>query len=561
MSTSPAQTLWNSLRGRRGLLAGVLVLELAAHGAALAQPKVAGIVIDRLQQGGALLLPILILASVSLIGLAFGGVCTYLLGHTSQWLVRNLRLGLISWVLGAKVSAVERRPIGEFLSRASSDTTLLQSTIGEIAVSAVAAPVVVFGTAIVMSTIDVSMMALVILLLALTTLGERLVLSKVGEAAGEAQERVATMTSALHRALIAFRTVKASNTQAYEEGVVCGQAEAAYRSGVRMVKAKTVVQMIAFASLDLPFLVVLAVGAIRVASSTLGLGDLVALLLYVGYLREPVESLAVGASALSEGLAAVRRITEIEDLPLELAAVPSHDAGSIDNASYGQVRFDRVSFGYPGRPVLRDVSFSAGRGLTVLVGPSGAGKTTLLSLIERFVDVDAGKVVLDGRDVREFDLSELRRQLAYVQQEAPLLGETVRQAALYGVSSPEQVDLHGALRAVALDEWVASLPDGLDTAVGERGVAISGGQRQRLAVARALLRDADVLLLDEATSQLDAVSERILLASLAHEARSRIVIAVAHRLSAAVEADQVVLLEQGRVRAVGRHDELLEVLS
>ncbi|CCD29383.1 Multidrug ABC transporter, ATP-binding protein [Candidatus Glomeribacter gigasporarum BEG34] len=562
MWVNPAQTLWNVLQGKRGLLAGVLVLELAAHGAALAQPIVTGILIDRLQHGGSgsLSLPILLLASASLIGLVFTGVCTYSLGHTSQWLVRNLRFGLISRILGAKVSAIEPRSIGEFLSRAGSDTTLLQSTIGEIAVSAVAAPVVMLAAVVLMSTIDGYMTVLVVALLALTTWGEKLVLSRVSEAAGGAQKQVAAMTSALHRILIAFRTIKASNTRAYEEGEICRRAYSAYRSGVQMEKAKTIVQIIAFASLDLPFLVVLTVGTLRAAASTLGLGDLVAFLLYVGYLREPVENLACGASALSEGLAAMKRIIEIEDLPLEPNTVSSRSIGMAGNAGCGQIQFNQVSFAYANRPVLQDVSFSAGLGLTVLVGPSGAGKTTVLSLIERFAEADTGKVMLDGRDVCEFDLDVLRSRLAYVQQEAPLLGETVREAALYGVPNRKQVDLHVALRAVALDKWVASLPDGLDTTVGERGTAISGGQRQRLAVARALLRDADVLLLDEATSQLDVVSERTLLASLVREARNRIVIAVTHRLSAVMEADQVVFLEEGRVRAVGRPDELVDVL-
>jgi ABC-type multidrug transport system fused ATPase/permease subunit len=203
--------------------------------------------------------------------------------------------------------------------------------------------------------------------------------------------------------------------------------------------------------------------------------------------------------------------------------------------------------------VLRDVSFAATQGLTVLVGPSGSGKTTLLSLVERFVDAQQGRVLLDGVDVREWDRAELRGKLAYVQQEAPLLGDTIREAALYAVPDAESVDLAAALRAVALDAWVETLPLGLDTPVGERGVSISGGQRQRLAVARALLRGADVLLLDEATSQLDTVSERTLLESVTHYARSRVVVAVTHRMAVAAEADQVVLFDADGVHVVGKH--------
>ncbi|MGH7867543.1 MAG: ABC transporter ATP-binding protein, partial [Candidatus Dormibacteraceae bacterium] len=287
-----------------------------------------------------------------------------------------------------------------------------------------------------------------------------------------------------------------------------------------------------------------------------------AFLLYVTFLDGPIETLSDAFIEFAEGLAAVRRIEVLRTLPIEAEAMPIR-VSTIERAdwhkeSVPEVRFDGVWFGYHDEPVLRDVSFVASRCLTVLVGTSGAGKTTLLSLIERFVDVDKGRVLLDGVDVRELDRDQLRRRLAYVQQEAPLLGDTVHEAMLYGVPNSDSVDIEGALRAVALDSWMSTLPKGLDTPVGERGVAISGGQRQRLAVARALLRNADVLLLDEATSQLDAVSEHTLLESVAREALSGVVLAVTHRLSVAAEADQVVLLDQGGVRATGKHVELLE---
>jgi ABC-type multidrug transport system fused ATPase/permease subunit len=195
--------------------------------------------------------------------------------------------------------------------------------------------------------------------------------------------------------------------------------------------------------------------------------------------------------------------------------------------------------------------------VTVLVGPSGAGKTTLLSLLERFAEPDRGRILLDGVDVRELDLSELRRRISYVQQEAPLLGATIREAATYGADGVDEHRLGRVLAAVGLADWIATLPDGLATEVGERGLQISGGQRQRLAVARALARDSEVLLLDEATSQLDPINERHLVRSLTRESRDRVIIAVTHRMPLVHEADQVVMLRAGLVHARGRHDELL----
>ncbi|GAA4535684.1 ABC transporter ATP-binding protein [Amycolatopsis samaneae] len=551
-----SRLLWGYLKPVRALLGGLLVLELFAHGATLVQPLVARWVMEHLEEGSqALIWPVLMLAGIALVGMVLSWVCTFLLGRTGMRIVRDMRRRLTRRVLCGTVAAVERRPVGDFLSRVGSDTTLLQETVGGAVINAAAAPVAVLGAIVLMGTIDLGMLGLVVGLFAVTTFAEKFALRRVGEAVEQEQAKVASMTSALQRVLIAFRTVKASGTERAEEHRIGSEADAAYRAGVRSVRAEAWVEVIAGASVDLTFLIVLAVGATRVADGTLGVGDLVAFLLYLMYLHEPVEEVFHAASEIAEGLAAVRRVEAVRDLPAERPR-PALTASVRIPDGPPEVRCEGVWFGYRDQPVLRDVGFVAPVGLTVLVGTSGAGKTTLLSLMERFADVDKGRVLLNGVDVRELDRAELRHRMAYVQQEAPLLGETVREAALYGTEGAE-AGLRDALASVALTSWVDSLPEGLDTRVGERGVAISGGQRQRLAVARALLRGADVLLLDEATSQLDAISERVLLDSLAHQARDRIVLAVTHRLSVAAEADRLVLLEDGQVRAVGRHEDLL----
>ncbi|MFI5777618.1 ABC transporter ATP-binding protein [Nocardia sp. NPDC051570] len=555
------RALWSYVRGMRGFLAVMMVLELIGDAAALSQPLIARWVLDQLTVGGSLLWPLVVLCGLAVVAVALSGVCTFLLGRGAMRLVTDLRCRLVRQVLGTSVDTVERRPVGDFLSRVGSDTTLLEDTVGGALVHTAAAPLAVVGALVLMGTIDLPMLAVVVVVLAITTLGEKFAGHRVGEATEQGQERVAAMTSSLHRALIAFRTVKASGTERAEADRTCAEAEAAFRAGRRAVRAEAVLEMIAAASVDVTFLAVLAFGGARIATGSLGVGDLVAFLLYVTFLRDPIDTLSFAVVEVAEGLAAVRRIEALHALPTEAAELPTTPRAAGQAREGGrapQVRFDGVWFGYHDRPVLRDVSFVAERGLTVLVGSSGTGKTTLLSLIERFVDVDQGRVLFNEVDVREWDRDELRRRLAYVQQEAPLLGETVRDAILYGVPNPDAVDMQSALRAVALDGWIASLPEGLQTPVGERGVAISGGQRQRLAVARALLRGAEVLLLDEATSQLDVVSERILLDSVAHQALSRVVVAVTHRFSVAAEADQVVLLDEGGVRAIGPHSILLD---
>jgi ABC-type multidrug transport system fused ATPase/permease subunit len=225
------------------------------------------------------------------------------------------------------------------------------------------------------------------------------------------------------------------------------------------------------------------------------------------------------------------------------------------------VVFDRVSFGYrPDRPeVLHEVSFDVpARGVTAIVGPSGAGKTTLFALLERFYDPDAGSIRFQGRELSAWPRAALRGQIGYVEQEAPVLAGTLRDNFLYAAPDASEDALGAAVREARLEELVARLPDGLDTEIAARGASLSGGERQRIAIARALLRRPALLLLDEAASQLDAVNEMALRDTVARAGESRAVLAIAHRLSTVVSARRIVVLEAGRVRAIGTHVELVQ---
>lgn len=263
----------------------------------------------------------------------------------------------------------------------------------------------------------------------------------------------------MQRVLLAFRTVKASRTEKHEAEAFDEEARGSYRAGVSVARTEAVADTAALGSVEVTFLLVLGIGAIRVSAGEMNIGDLVALLLYVVYIQEPVGSLVSSAGRLSEGLAAARRVDELLQLEPEApagAAVVAHRPSAPD-AEPG-VRLDRVTFGYPNRPVLRDVTIDAPKGLTVLVGPSGTGKTTVLSLIERFLEPDDGRILLNGADIHEMDLSELRERVAYVQQESPLLGETIRAAAAYGVPDVAPDRLVAVLKSVGLLDWVTSLP-------------------------------------------------------------------------------------------------------
>src|SRR5690606_21632662 len=262
---------------------------------------------------------------------------------------------------------------------------------------------------------------------------------------------------------------------------------------------------------------------------------------------------------LQAGLGALQRIEDVLAVPTETAADPP---AAVTEPTPGApaLEFDRVSFAYPGgEPVLHEVSFAVPYGTrTALVGPSGAGKSTLLALAERFYDVSSGTVRVAGLDVRDQPREQVRAQLGYVEQEAPVLAGTIRDNLLLAAPDADDDQLLEVLATVNLSDLVTRTPQRLDAQVGEGGVLLSGGERQRLALARALLSGAPILLLDEPTSNLDARNEHALRQAIDAVARQRTLLIVAHRLATVVDADQIVVLDRGRVTAVGQHQELLE---
>ena len=270
---------------------------------------------------------------------------------------------------------------------------------------------------------------------------------------------------------------------------------------------------------------------------------------------QPVKSLASLNVALQEGLAAAQRIFAVMDVAPSIVDAPG---AKTLTAARGDIALEAVSFDYgDGTPALHAIDLVIPAGATVaLVGPSGAGKTTLMNLIPRFHDASAGRVTLDGSDVRDLTLASLRRATALVSQEVTLFDDTVRSNIAYGSpeASPEQIQ---AAEAAAADGFIAALPQGYDTIVGENGVKLSGGQRQRIAIARAMLKDAPVLLLDEATSALDTESERQVQAALERLMQGRTTLVIAHRLSTITAADRICVMDHGRIVESGSHAELL----
>jgi ABC-type multidrug transport system fused ATPase/permease subunit len=550
------RTLLLHVRPHRNALLVAGVLGLVGAAAGLAQPLAAREVIEALAAdepvGRAILfLTALVVAAAFVTALHF-----WLLERTAQRVVLQARRGLTSRVLRLRMGEIDALAPGDLVSRATSDTTLLGEVASTGLVQSLNGIVSLLGAVVLMAVLDVPLLVVTLLVLVVIGAAVGFVLPRILRATERAQAAVGEMGAVLERALGAIRTVKASGAEAREAEALDRAATHAYREGMRNARYQAVIGTSTGLAIQVSFLAVLGVGGARVAAGSLPVGDLIAFLLYLFYLSEPISGIASGATQLQAGLAAVQRLREVEDLAVETdgvtAAVP---------ADGPLVRFDEVTFRYRDDrpPVLDDVSFTIpARGLVAVVGPSGAGKTTLFALLERFYEPTEGEIAFAGRDLRAWPRDELRAEIAYVEQEAPVLAGSLRANLLYAAPEASEHALHTALATTRLDGFVASLSAGLDTEVGARGATLSGGERQRVAIARALLRSPRLLLLDEAASQLDAVNEMALRDAVAAAAAERAVVAIAHRLSTVVAADRIVVLDGGRVRAVGTHRELVE---
>ncbi|WP_326809398.1 ABC transporter ATP-binding protein/permease [Streptomyces sp. NBC_01775] len=562
------------VRGR--LILGAL-LGLGGAAAMLGQPLAAKALIDRLGRQDALAGTLAVLTGLVLLGAALKALGQYLLAHTAESVVRGARRQLIARLLRLKVPELDRSELGDLLARVTSDTTLLRQITTQSIVSATTSVLGLGGVLVMMGMLDVVLLGVSVGVAAMVSGVVVTAMPRISAATARAQASVGDMGADLERALGALRTVKASGAEERETAAVHRAVDEAWRGGVTAAKWQSLMGTSAGLTVQLSFLTVLAVGGARVASGTIDVSTLVAFLLFLFYLMDPISQLIQATSQFHVSAAAVARLREIDRLeidPLDAPAPartkaaprPPHTAATSSvsplkkPSTPATVVFEDVVFRY--RPELSDVhqgvAFAAAPGgMTAVVGPSGAGKTTLFTLLERFYEPASGRVLLDGIDVRDRPLAELRAALGYIEQDAPVLSGTLRDNLLFAAPDASERQLEDALVRTRLSGLVHGLPQGLDTPVGHRGTRLSGGERQRVAIARALLRTPRVLLLDEATSQLDAANEHALREVIADVARETTVLVIAHRLSTVTMADRIVVLESGRVRAIGAHDELV----
>ncbi|UXZ56721.1 ABC transporter ATP-binding protein [Curtobacterium sp. Arg-1] len=568
----------------------IIVLSVLGAGASLAQPLLVNQVITAVQQGNTLSTLVWLLVGLVMIAGVLNGVQHFLLQRAGEGVVLSTRRKLIARILNLPISEFDTRRTGDLVSRVGSDTTLLRAVLTQGLIESIGGALTFVGAVIAMAVIDPLLLVIVvvIVLVAIVVVGG--LSRRIRVASKRAQEKVGDLTAAVERGIGAVRTIRAAGATEREVHEVDGHATEAYKRGLDIAKMSAFVVPVASIVMQVAFIAVLGVGGAQVAAGTITIATLITFILLLFMMIMPLGQAMGAVVAVAQALGALGRIEEILHLPTEsqddasvrpAAAVATDDAIAFEHVSFryrrqadasgadGAVASDPAD--HPGGPdrvdderpvddvVLHDVSFRVPRGSRVaLVGPSGAGKSTTLALIERFYDPTDGVIRLGGIDVRGMDRDELRAQIGYVEQDAPVLAGTIRANLLLGSPDATEDDCVRVLEAVNLGEVLHRDPRGLDAQVGEDGVMLSGGERQRLAIARALLAAPPILLLDESTSSLDGVNEQKMRLAIDAVAEDRTLLVIAHRLSTVVDSDVIVVLERGRVVGSGTHSELVQ---
>ena len=371
------------------------------------------------------------------------------------------------------------------------------------------------------------------------------------------QAQTGSFMTLVEQSLSGIRLVKGYRMEAYEAGRAAAITAAIRDLIIRAERVKALASPLMETLGGVAVTIVIVYGGWRVIQGDTSAGAFFSFITALLSAYRPMKALANANAQINEGLAGAERLFSVLDTEPVLSDAPGASALKVGR---GEIRFDKVSFSYTGDiPALTKLSFAVPSGkTTALVGPSGAGKTTILNLIPRFYDVTDGAVTIDGQNVREVTMASLRESIALVSQEVVLFDDTVRANIRYGRPGAAEADIEAAARAAGAHDFIGALADGYETMVGARGQTLSGGQRQRLAIARALLKDAPILLLDEATSALDTETERQVQAALETLKKGRTTLIIAHRLSTIAAADQICVVDQGRVVEVGAHSTLVE---
>ena len=480
---------------------------------------------------------------------------TYCMGYVGRQIVKQLRAQVFTRMVHLPTSYYDRNSTATLLSRLTYNTEQVGQATTDSVVVAIREALTIVGSLIALLVINTRLTLIALTMGPLIAWLVTLINRKFRRYSRRIQDSMGDITRVAKETLEAPRVVKVYNAEQYQDSQFESVNEHNRRSHMRLILTKGLsnptVQMIT--ALGSSFILSIAIS--DAISNRMSMGDLLAFLVALVNIAQPLRSLVGVSGPLQQGIAAGQSLFELLDEPPE----PAGGRVTAERVR-GDIEFKGVAFSYAtgkGAALQHvDLSISAGQRVA-FVGRSGSGKSTLVNLLPRFYDPDAGTVLIDGRDVREYDLHSLREQIALVSQEVVLFNGSIRSNIAFGREASASA-IEDAARAAHVLEFTRDLPEGLDTLVGDRGVLLSGGQRQRISIARALLKNAPILILDEATSALDTESERIIQTALEKLMQNRTTLVIAHRLSTIETADRIVVLDAGRIVESGTHAQLLE---
>ena len=558
----PLASLAPFLKRYRGRVAAALCALLAAALATLALPVAVRRMIDfgfAEDHAGLVDQYFGVLVGVAAV-LALASACRYYLVTTlGERVVSDLRTAVFARLVTLDGAFYDSARSGELTSRLTADTTQLKSAVGASASTALRNLMMCIGSVAMMVVTSPRLSGLVLVAIPIIVLPLMASGRKVRRLTRQAQDTLADASAYAAEALNSMRALQAASAEGAARQRFDGAVDHAFGAARQATQARGWLTGIAIFLVFGSVVAVLWAGAQSVLAGTMTSGALSQFVLYAVLAAAALGNLSETWGEMSAAAGAAERIGELLKVEPQVRA-PANPVTLPARVS-GAIAFDEVSFSYPTRrdhAALAAVSFTIRPGERVaLVGPSGAGKSTVFQLLERFYDPQAGRILLDGIDIRDADPVAVRRQMALVPQEVAIFADSVRANIRLGRPEATDAEVEAAGRAALVDEFVSRMPHGWDTMVGERGVTLSGGQRQRIVIARAILRGAPILLLDEATSALDAESETLVQTALERSMEGRTTLVIAHRLATVLSADRILVMEAGRIVDEGTHAELV----
>jgi ATP-binding cassette subfamily B protein len=545
----------------RWQIAGATVALIVTAGTTLALGTGLRVLIDQgFRTGDSSLLDraVLILFGVAVLLAAGTFARFYLVSWVGERVVADIRKAVFDHIIGLSPGFFEITRTGEVVSRLTTDTTLLQVVVGSSVSIALRNMLLIVGGMVMLFVTSTKLTLLVLAVVPLVVAPIVIFGRKVRRLSRISQDKVADVGAEASEALYGIRTVQAFAHEPHDRQSFGARTEEAFSTALLRIRWRAVmtglVILLVFGSIS----VVLWVGGADVVAGSISPGQLMAFVFYAIALAAALGAVSEVMGDLQRAAGAMERIGEL--LETKPTVVVSAHPRPLSQPAKGAVSFERVTFCYPSRPTiaaLDNFTLDVKPGERVaIVGPSGAGKTTVMQLLLRFYDPDFGAIRFDGVNIRDLDPAALRRAIGVVPQDPTVFGTSARDNIRYARPEASDAEVRSAALAAHALDFLERLPQGLDTFLGERGVRLSGGQRQRIAIARAILRNPALLLLDEATSALDAESERIVQAALDEVMKDRTTIVIAHRLATILKADRIVVMDKGRIDAIGTHAEL-----